>query len=913
MSRILAIFALILSTVTATAQSSDDKTILVLDASNSMWGQIDGVAKITIAQEVIGELLQGLPADQQLGLVAYGHRREGDCTDIETMVAPGPDTRDAIAAAVNSMSPRGRTPLSAAVLAAAEELRYEDVRATVILVSDGRETCDYDPCQLGEELEKAGVDFTAHVVGFDIENDPEARAQLQCLAENTGGQFLTAENADELTGAMEEVMAPVEPEYYAVQIDARIEGNGPFITEGLEWSLYNRNDLDISFTSEGADISAELLPGDYRVRVIRTADEASAALEFAVTSGDLTQTLELPAILPDATLTLADSAVAGDTIPVEWTGPDGQNDYISTAEVGERPNAYETYEYTREGSPLQLQMPALPGEYEVRYRWNETGDILATRMITVTEVDAALEAVGTAAAGEDIRVSWTGPDYPNDYISVAEIGEPGNRYVNYTYTREGSDLILQMPPEAGEYEIRYIMNQTHRILATQPITVEDVSASITTPETAAAGDTITIEWDGPDYQNDYISVAEVGARGNQYVNYTYTREGSPLGLTMPPEPGEYEIRYVQNQDSTILASVTIIVEEVVATLEGPATAAAGDTVMIDWTGPDYQNDYISVAEIGARGNQYVNYTYTREGSPLALQMPPEPGDYEIRYVQNQDSTILTSISVTVEALAVTVTAPETAVAGDDVVIEWDGPDYQNDYIAVAEVGARGNQYINYTYTRDGSPLRLQMPTEPGSYEVRYVQNQDSTILASVVIEVEAATGSLTAPETATAGDSIVIQWEGPDYQNDYISVAEVGARGNQYENYTYTRDGSPLRLEMPSTPGDYEIRYVINQDSTVLTSVPITVEAATATLTVNATAASGGNLVVEWEGPDYQNDYIALAEPGAAPNDYLTYVYTREGSPLILKLPDHVTGDFEIRYIMNQDSTLLASEPLTIE
>ncbi len=913
MSRIIAILALILSTITATAQSNDDKTILVLDASNSMWGQIDGVAKITIAQEVIGDLLQNLPADQQLGLVAYGHRREGDCTDIETLVAPGLDTRDAIAAAVNSISPRGKTPLSAAVLAAAEELRYEDVRATVILVSDGRETCDFDPCQLGEELERAGVDFTAHVVGFDVENDPEAKAQLQCLSENTGGRFLTAENADELTGAMEEVMAPVEPEYYAVRIDARIEDNGPFITEGLEWTLHNRNDLDISFTSDGADISADLQPGDYRVRVLRAADEASTAMEFTVTSGDQTHTLELPAMLPDATLNVADTAIAGDTIPVEWTGPDGQSDYISTAEIGERPNTYETYTYTRDGSPLQLQMPALPGEYEIRYVWNETDDILASQVITVTEVDAALEAVGTAAAGEDIRVSWTGPDYQNDYISVAEIGKPGNSYVNYTYTREGSDLILQMPSEPGEYEIRYIMNQTHRILATQPITVEAVNATITAPETAAAGDTITIEWDGPDYQNDYISVAEIGSRGNQYENYTYTREGSPLGLTMPAEPGEYEIRYIQNQDATILASVTIVVEEVVATLEGPTTAAAGDTVMIDWTGPDYQNDYISVAEVGARGNQYINYTYTREGSPLGLTMPPEPGTYEIRYIQNQDSTILASYTVEVEALAVTVTAPETAAAGDDIVIEWDGPDYQNDYIAVAEVGARGNQYINYTYTRDGSPLRLTMPTEPGTYEVRYIQNQDATILASVTIEVQAVTGTITAPDVATAGDSIVIQWEGPDYQNDYIAVAEMGARGNQYVNYTYTRDGSPLRLEMPSEPGDYEIRYVINQDSTVLISVPVTIEAATATLTVNATAASGGNLVVEWDGPDYQNDYIALAEPGAAPNDYLTYVYTREGSPLILKLPEYVTGDFEVRYIMNQDNTLLASEPLTIE
>lgn len=37
--------------------------IPVLDASGSMWGQIDGTAKITIAQDVIGRLLETLPAE----------------------------------------------------------------------------------------------------------------------------------------------------------------------------------------------------------------------------------------------------------------------------------------------------------------------------------------------------------------------------------------------------------------------------------------------------------------------------------------------------------------------------------------------------------------------------------------------------------------------------------------------------------------------------------------------------------------------------------------------------------------------------------------------------------------------------------------------------------------------------------
>lgn len=145
---------LALGPITATAQDEGNpgSTILVLDASGSMWGQIDGEPKIAIARRVIGGLLDTLPAGQSLGLTAYGHREKGNCRDIETLVAPGPDTREAIRSAVNGLNPRGKTPLSDAVIAAAEVLKFEEEAATVILVSDGRETCDRDPCEVGRRL-----------------------------------------------------------------------------------------------------------------------------------------------------------------------------------------------------------------------------------------------------------------------------------------------------------------------------------------------------------------------------------------------------------------------------------------------------------------------------------------------------------------------------------------------------------------------------------------------------------------------------------------------------------------------------------------------------------------------------------------------------------------------------------------
>jgi len=138
--------------------------MIVLDVSNSMWGQIDGVPKYEIARDVISEMVQNLSTESDYGLIAYGHRRKSDCSDIELLLPIGPLDPDAFSAAVNNLTPRGRTPLTDAVRTAAEVMGYSERSARIILVSDGLESCDADPCALAAELEASGLDFTTHAV-----------------------------------------------------------------------------------------------------------------------------------------------------------------------------------------------------------------------------------------------------------------------------------------------------------------------------------------------------------------------------------------------------------------------------------------------------------------------------------------------------------------------------------------------------------------------------------------------------------------------------------------------------------------------------------------------------------------------------------------------------------------------------
>ncbi|MCO6382412.1 VWA domain-containing protein [Oceanicola sp. 502str15] len=972
---------------TATAQERP-RAILVMDGSGSMWGQIDGKAKITIAQEVVGTVLGTIPETQELGLTLYGHRRKGDCTDIETVVQPGTGTKPAIQAAVNGVSPKGKTPMTEAVRQAAEALKYTEEKATVILVSDGIETCDPDPCAAAAALEQAGVDFTAHVVGFDV-SEAEALRQMQCIADETGGQFIKASNAAELADAMVAVVevetepAPApEPTLHEIRFRATAGEGGIFISETLAWEISQdgapvggvtleaaptlsladgayrvtatrpsdevSREADFTVTSNtrvvtvvfpappvsirfqaidgkhGPRISeplvwdlfrgdeqiegplnvdgftAELEKGEYRVTVMRPADEASAEAVVGVGKVNKTVTVELPEYKPAATLDAAASAPAGDTIPVRWTGPEGENDTITVGIPGNGNQI--NYAYIRDGSPLDLEMPPEPGTYELRYILREGNKVLATRPIEITPVEASITAPEALPAGSSVQVRWTGPDYKNDHITIARADHGGMKSEAYSYTREGSPLDLQLPAEPGAYELRYIINQDRTILAAVPVEVTAVSATITPPAELPAGSTVKVSWEGPDDSNDFIAIFPEGE--DSYAEYTYTREGSPLDLTLPSKPGKYRIAYVQNVDRNELASIDVEVTAVSASITPPADLPAGSTVKVGWEGPDDSNDFIAIFPEGE--DSYAEYTYTREGSPLDLTLPSQPGKYRISYVQNVDRTELASVDVEVTAVSASITPPAELPAGGTVKVGWQGPDDHNDFIAIFPEGE--DRYTEYTYTREGSPLDLTLPAEPGKYRIAYVQNVGRNELASVPVEVTATSATLTVPPEAPIGSTLKVEWLGPDNNNDYIAIFPAGE--DRYFDYAYTSNGTPAEMTVPPTPGAYVVRYVLNVGRSAIAEVPITVTASTATLTPQGEAMAGGELLVDWEGPDNRQDYIAIfpAEGGT----YSAYSYTQNGSPAKLKLPD-APGDYVLKYVLRADNTPIAELPITLK
>src|SRR5690625_2320716 len=186
-------------------------TMLILDASGSMAegdGDAAGTTRIEAARQAVGHLAGGVPDDAALGLVVYGANvssapedQEEGCADIEVLASPKAGQAEDITTAISGIDASGSTPIGESLRVADGELPDQGERS-IILVSDGIDTCaPPPPCEVAAELADAGVDLTLHTIGFKVDDD--ARADLECIAEEGGGEYADAENADELAEEMD--------------------------------------------------------------------------------------------------------------------------------------------------------------------------------------------------------------------------------------------------------------------------------------------------------------------------------------------------------------------------------------------------------------------------------------------------------------------------------------------------------------------------------------------------------------------------------------------------------------------------------------------------------------------------------------------------------------------------------------
>ncbi len=208
---IVGVTLLLLGAVQTLSAAPQKNVMFILDASNSMWGQIDGKAKIEIAKDVLGDLVKKMPKDVKMGLISYGHRfarKLKDCDDLELINPVGHLTAKEVDYSLGLITPKGQTPIAQTLLESQNWLAdYKGQKNTVVLISDGVESCDGDPCAAAKAIAAAGITAKIHVVGFDL--TAKQRKKMQCIADNGNGKYFDAKNAKSLTMAMNEVQKDI--------------------------------------------------------------------------------------------------------------------------------------------------------------------------------------------------------------------------------------------------------------------------------------------------------------------------------------------------------------------------------------------------------------------------------------------------------------------------------------------------------------------------------------------------------------------------------------------------------------------------------------------------------------------------------------------------------------------------------
>jgi Mg-chelatase subunit ChlD len=179
---------------------------VIFDASNSMWGQIDGTAKITIAKDTVRDVMTGFPEDFYVALRVYGHqfsREQRNCTDSELLIPLGRGNAEGIRRAIDEFKPKGQTPLGYSVEQVPADFGDFEGERAVVLITDGIESCDGDAVAAARAFQEEGRHRPVHVIGFGFEpGAEEALNSLRLIADSTKGKFITAGDGGELRRAL---------------------------------------------------------------------------------------------------------------------------------------------------------------------------------------------------------------------------------------------------------------------------------------------------------------------------------------------------------------------------------------------------------------------------------------------------------------------------------------------------------------------------------------------------------------------------------------------------------------------------------------------------------------------------------------------------------------------------------------
>lgn len=183
------------------------RILFILDASNSMNARWGAQTRIDAAKELLAKTVDDIREipNLEIGLRVYGHQSPitatyQDCNDTKLEVPFGKDNFTQVKARIKSIYAKGTTPIARSLEAAAGDFPDNTSRNIIILITDGLEACDNDPCVIAKKLKDKGVNVTPFVIGLGM--DLSYLEKFNCI-----GTYADAETKEAFTKVLENIVS----------------------------------------------------------------------------------------------------------------------------------------------------------------------------------------------------------------------------------------------------------------------------------------------------------------------------------------------------------------------------------------------------------------------------------------------------------------------------------------------------------------------------------------------------------------------------------------------------------------------------------------------------------------------------------------------------------------------------------
>lgn len=598
---------------------AEANTLLILDASGSMRGRIEDQVKMDMAKDVTCDYVKSLPADMNVGLLVYGHRSREDCNDMEYIVPLGKNNRDTLIKTIKGLKPMGKTPITLSLDKAVtiiDSKQGDD--NTILLISDGKESCDADPCSLIAKYIAQGKHFVCHVIGFDV--DRRTEMALKCIADAGNGKYYTAANMPGFKVAIEDVkksqpvaVAPPKP-VPAPQPDKKTRLKTGTLTLQKDTFIAGER-IWIHFST----------PEQY-------SDKAWIGI--------------IPSHIPHGDETLNDNH-------------DLSYKYLNKATAGD----------------LEFSAPGTPGNYDFRMHDTDNNGVeVASVSFTVVQGSATMAlSKTTLICGEKFEVhfqtqvnlsnkAWMGI-VPSE-IPHGDEDRNDQHDISYQYLggKNTGTLTFNAPSKPGTYDMRLHDTDDHGSeIGSATFTVTMGAASVSLPKTQyQSGEPLIVSFSSPSNLSPKAWIGIIPSdipHGNESRNdqfdiaykYLNGKQQGSLDFVAPSKAGSYDFRLNDtDNDGNELASVSFIVSPSSGSLSLTKTEfSPGETIWLTFTS---SITYASNAWVGIlpaniphgseqRNDQHdISYQYVKgkQGGTLEFKAPDKPGSYDFRLNDSDD-------------------------------------------------------------------------------------------------------------------------------------------------------------------------------------------------------------------------------------------------------------------------------------